>query len=835
MGRERPRRGGPSAAGVGRSAAVAAAGEEERESKPAVQVNSGGSSGTETTAMEAAAAAREEADQGTPASGAAAASSPPPESGSGAAQAGAVAAAGSDDRGEDDEQTPPPLSAAEGDAAPTTERRQSAQLENEVAKMLSGMSGEGAAADDGTTTSARGGSAKAPNPASVDSLEGLPVLPDIVRNKDLKRELPLVCHIVGCGVDLTAQADYYQRYRICKEHLKSPAMLVDGIPQRFCQQCGRFHELREFDSDKRNCRARLQQHNSRRRKVFAMSQELKRNRFVKPDSCLIDPALGDAEAMAAALAASGAWGPLPPLPLPAASHGGAPLPFPALAGDGGAPFAGLPALPLPLPVPSSEPAQPPLDPSVLAAAMAAAGNGLDAGSEPSQGGRGVKRSYSGMEGGGSEVSAIVQRMLQETARSMGLRPGGGEAGAEGLLPERYQQLLGGGQGGKDVDPARLFALSGLGRGGSQLANPFMQRGRASPQPGEGGRGGQGGWPPIGPLQPGGSGGQPSSTLLEQMARRVLLNSSGQGGSQGAAPGPLGGGGGSWVPPSDVREHPEAQALAAVYPELAAQIQLLSQQLQAVQAQLALVMPNLEDTGGGGAASAGAAPSVLGGGGGGGGGSGGGGGPGDWKPSLGGPSASASRAPAAMAAARQPPPLFPSSGWHPPASKTPPSSSGAGGGGFTAEDLLKAFAAGMQQSSSGGGGRAAPSKGGMGGLEDLLAKSAGLDLPSSRRAPPAAAPASPAHDLPPSAWTMLQALLQQPGSPGRGGSSGGGLPARLDAGGPSAAAIEQLTAALRAAGDGPPATGGRGSGGGSLPMSDMFAFLASMGQGSGRGP
>ena len=27
-----------------------------------------------------------------------------------------------------------------------------------------------------------------------------------------------------------------QRYRICKEHLKSPAMLVDGIPQRFCQQ-----------------------------------------------------------------------------------------------------------------------------------------------------------------------------------------------------------------------------------------------------------------------------------------------------------------------------------------------------------------------------------------------------------------------------------------------------------------------------------------------------------------------------------------------------------------------------------------------------------------------
>lgn len=54
----------------------------------------------------------------------------------------------------------------------------------------------------------RGGAAKSPRPATVDSLEGLPVLPDVVRNKDLKRELPLVCHIVGCGVDLTTQADY---------------------------------------------------------------------------------------------------------------------------------------------------------------------------------------------------------------------------------------------------------------------------------------------------------------------------------------------------------------------------------------------------------------------------------------------------------------------------------------------------------------------------------------------------------------------------------------------------------------------------------------------------
>ena len=39
-----------------------------------------------------------------------------------------------------------------------------------------------------------------------------------------------------------------------------------------------------------NCRARLQQHNSRRRKVFAMSYELRTNRFVQQDNQLVDPA-----------------------------------------------------------------------------------------------------------------------------------------------------------------------------------------------------------------------------------------------------------------------------------------------------------------------------------------------------------------------------------------------------------------------------------------------------------------------------------------------------------------------------------------------------------------
>ena len=48
-----------------------------------------------------------------------------------------------------------------------------------------------------------------------------------------------------------------------------------------------------------NCRARLQQHNSRRRKVFAMTQELRKNKFVEQDWQLVDLA-GLSEAVAAA-------------------------------------------------------------------------------------------------------------------------------------------------------------------------------------------------------------------------------------------------------------------------------------------------------------------------------------------------------------------------------------------------------------------------------------------------------------------------------------------------------------------------------------------------------
>ncbi|KAF6250912.1 SBP domain-containing protein, partial [Scenedesmus sp. NREL 46B-D3] len=64
---------------------------------------------------------------------------------------------------------------------------------------------------------------------------------------------------------LSASKPYYQRHRVCAEHLAAMSATVDGVDSRFCQQCGKFQPLTEFDQDKRSCRSRLKRHNNRRR------------------------------------------------------------------------------------------------------------------------------------------------------------------------------------------------------------------------------------------------------------------------------------------------------------------------------------------------------------------------------------------------------------------------------------------------------------------------------------------------------------------------------------------------------------------------------------------
>ncbi|EFJ49400.1 hypothetical protein VOLCADRAFT_48769, partial [Volvox carteri f. nagariensis] len=53
--------------------------------------------------------------------------------------------------------------------------------------------------------------------------------------------------VENCNANLDSAPKTHQRFRLCNKHIKAPVILVDGIAQRFCQQCSRFHPLADFD------------------------------------------------------------------------------------------------------------------------------------------------------------------------------------------------------------------------------------------------------------------------------------------------------------------------------------------------------------------------------------------------------------------------------------------------------------------------------------------------------------------------------------------------------------------------------------------------------------
>ena len=50
---------------------------------------------------------------------------------------------------------------------------------------------------------------------------------------------PPRCQVEGCKVDLSDAKTYYSRHKVCGMHSKSPKVIVNGLEQRFCQQCSR--------------------------------------------------------------------------------------------------------------------------------------------------------------------------------------------------------------------------------------------------------------------------------------------------------------------------------------------------------------------------------------------------------------------------------------------------------------------------------------------------------------------------------------------------------------------------------------------------------------------
>ncbi|PRW61411.1 GUCD1-like isoform X1 [Chlorella sorokiniana] len=74
-----------------------------------------------------------------------------------------------------------------------------------------------------------------------------------------------VCRVPGCLVQL--ERGFHWKYRVCRTHAQAHSLVLDetGEPQRFCQQCSKFHKLDDFDGDRHSCRDSLGRHQERRR------------------------------------------------------------------------------------------------------------------------------------------------------------------------------------------------------------------------------------------------------------------------------------------------------------------------------------------------------------------------------------------------------------------------------------------------------------------------------------------------------------------------------------------------------------------------------------------
>ncbi|KAL4424553.1 hypothetical protein ABPG77_010133 [Micractinium sp. CCAP 211/92] len=96
-----------------------------------------------------------------------------------------------------------------------------------------------------------------------------PPLPDHRRRKPGRPPQWSGCQV--CGADVSGCRSFHKRYHICVEHMAAESILRNGVPHRFCQQCGRFHVLDRFAPGLHSCREQLARHAERRRRTHALA------------------------------------------------------------------------------------------------------------------------------------------------------------------------------------------------------------------------------------------------------------------------------------------------------------------------------------------------------------------------------------------------------------------------------------------------------------------------------------------------------------------------------------------------------------------------------------
>ncbi|CAL1411652.1 unnamed protein product [Linum trigynum] len=98
------------------------------------------------------------------------------------------------------------------------------------------------------------------------------------------------CQVPGCEADIGELKGYHRRHRVCLRCANATAVELEGETMRYCQQCGKFHLLSDFDEGKRSCRRKLERHNNRRRRKPGAKEG------TNLDSLQAEDAAGDGEA-----------------------------------------------------------------------------------------------------------------------------------------------------------------------------------------------------------------------------------------------------------------------------------------------------------------------------------------------------------------------------------------------------------------------------------------------------------------------------------------------------------------------------------------------------------
>ncbi|RDX83112.1 Squamosa promoter-binding-like protein 7, partial [Mucuna pruriens] len=91
-------------------------------------------------------------------------------------------------------------------------------------------------------------------------------LPGKKRARTARASASARCQVPGCEVDISELKGYHRRHRVCLRCANAATVVLHGEAKRYCQQCGKFHLLPDFDEGKRSCRRKLERHNTRRRR-----------------------------------------------------------------------------------------------------------------------------------------------------------------------------------------------------------------------------------------------------------------------------------------------------------------------------------------------------------------------------------------------------------------------------------------------------------------------------------------------------------------------------------------------------------------------------------------